>query len=113
MIDNATGYFLERDDMRWFWHQYIGDAEPDSYAAPLRAADVSGLPPAIVVTAELDPLRDEGEAYARRLADAGVPTTVTRYDGVFHGFFALGTLLDAATQAHQESYAALREAFTL
>jgi len=110
-----VGYFLTTASMDWYRRQYLTDLSEAShpYASPLRAADLTGLPPALVITAEHDPLRDEGEAYAARLRDAGVPTTVTRYDGVFHGFFALGTLLDAATQAHEESYAALREAFTL
>ena len=110
MVDNATGYFLERDDMRWFWDHYMGDAEPDGYAAPLRAADLSGLPPAIVVTAEFDPLRDEGEAYARRLEDAGVPTTLWRYDGMFHGFFSMSALLDKGREAVDDVTKALASA---
>ena len=113
--ENGVGFFLTTASMDWYRPQYLSDLSEAShpYASPLRAADLTGLPPALVITAEHDPLRDEGEAYAARLRDAGVPATATRYDGVFHGFFALGTLLDAATQAHEESYAALREAFTL
>jgi len=100
--------------MEWYRRQYLTDLSEAShpYASPLHADDLSGLPPALVITAELDPLRDEGEAYASRLRASGVPAVASRYDGVFHGFFPLGTLLDAAKQANEEAYAALREAFT-
>ncbi|MFI8459705.1 alpha/beta hydrolase [Kitasatospora sp. NPDC085464] len=89
----ATGYFLHRDHMRRFWDDYLPDprgrAEPT--AAPLRAPldRLAGLPPALVVTAEADVLRDEGEAYAARLRAAGVPVVATRYQGVVHGFLLL------------------------
>jgi acetyl esterase len=110
--DNAEGYFLTKAAMKWYWDQYLGpDGDGhDPFASPLRAADLSGLPPAMVITAEFDPLRDEGEAYGRRLKEAGVPATVTRYDGVFHGFFGLGAFVDGAKQANEDAYAALRTA---
>jgi acetyl esterase len=112
--DNGEGYFLTTAAMGWYRHQYLTDLSEAShpYASPLHADDLSGLPPALVITAELDPLRDEGEAYASRLRASGVPAVASRYDGVFHGFFSLGNLLDAAKQANDEAYAALREAFT-
>jgi acetyl esterase len=110
--ENATGYFLELDAMRWFYDHYLrNDADrADPRASPLRAADLHGLPPALVITAEFDPLRDEGEAYAARLREAGVPVTLTRYDGMIHGFFGLAPLLDQGKQAVAEAAAALRGA---
>jgi acetyl esterase len=84
----AQGYFLERDQMLWYWRQYTPDpADRQSpLASPSRATDLSGLPATIVVTAGLDPLRDEGEDYARRLADAGVRVEHRCYAGQLHGF---------------------------
>lgn len=113
MIENGTGYLLERSDMAWFWSLYDADgaATTDPRASPLDASDLHGLPPALVITAEHDPLRDEGEEYGARLQAAGVPTTVTRYPGTFHGFFAMGGLLDAATAAMTAAADALRAAF--
>ena len=110
---NADGYLLTTDGMKWFWDHYLGnDADAsDPYAAPAAAKDLSGLPPALVITAEFDPLRDEGEAYAQRLKAAGVATTATRYDGMIHGFFGMPAVMDKAKLAISEASASLRAAF--
>lgn len=96
--DNAEGYFLTRPMMRWFWDQYLPDAKgrDDWRASPLRAIDLAGLPPALIQTAEFDPLRDEGEAYAARLAAAGVAVTIERRDGLIHGYVGMGQVPVAA-----------------
>jgi acetyl esterase len=98
---NAEGYFLTQDMMRWFWHHYLENEDDarNPNASPLLAEDLSGLPPATVVTAEFDPLRDEGEAYARRLDEAGVPTQLVRYDGVIHGFVSMYEIVDKGREA--------------
>ncbi len=80
-------------------------------ASPLRAADLRGLPPALVITAEYDPLRDEGEAYAARLRAADVPAIHRDYEGVFHGFFSMSAQIDKARQAVRNAADALRSAF--
>ncbi|HUZ20554.1 MAG TPA: alpha/beta hydrolase [Acidimicrobiales bacterium] len=88
---HGEGYLLERDQMEWFWAQYLRES-PDrtnGYAAPALMEDLAGAPPAVVVTAEFDPLRDEGEAYARRLAAAGVAVEVLRLEGQVHGFVTM------------------------
>jgi len=111
--DNGSGYFLSANMMRWFWHHYL-ESEADGenpLASPLRAGDLSGLPPATVLTAQYDPLRDEGRAYAKRLEEAGVATTHTDYPGVFHGFLGMTAQIPRARQAVDESCAALRKAF--
>ncbi|WP_066363029.1 alpha/beta hydrolase [Herbidospora mongoliensis] len=92
----AEGYFLRAADMRWSWDQYLADPvhRAEMTACPLRAtdADLAALPPALVITAEADILRDEGEAYAARMRAAGVTATSVRYDGVIHGFVTLNAL---------------------
>ncbi len=110
--ENASGYLLERDAMEWFWGHYVADPAERTrpYASPMRAEDLSGLPPALVVTAEFDPLRDEGEAYARRLADAGNKVELTRYDGMIHGFVAFEPVVDQARQLLDQAGDALRSA---
>lgn len=110
---NADGYLLSKAGMQWYWDHYLQNPTDASnpYAAPLAASDLSNLPPALVITAEYDPLCDEGEAYAQRLQDAGIPTTCTRYDGMIHGFFGMPTAVDKGKQAVDEAAAALRQAF--
>jgi acetyl esterase len=111
--DNAEGYGLTRDTMKWFWDHYLSDPSEASnpYAAPLRARDLSGLPSALVITAEYDPLRDEGERYAERLREASVHTALSRYNGMNHGFLFWIGLVDKAGEAMAEACAWLRDAF--
>ena len=113
-LENATGYLLTREGMRWFWSHYLArEAQGlERYASPLRAPSLRGLPSALVITAEYDPLRDEGEAYAARLRDAGVPVTVTRYPGMIHGFVRMTRILDKARTALDEIAGSLQKAFT-
>jgi len=111
--ENAEGYGLTRDTMIWFWNHYLADAADaaNPYASPLRAVTVAGLPPALVVTAEFDPLRDEGENYAARLRAAGVAAQTSRWDGMNHGFLFWVGVVDRAGAAMAESCAWLREIF--
>ncbi len=111
--DNADGYLLTRDSMKWYWEQYLGasdDAE-HAYAVPSTARSFRDLPPALVITAEFDPLRDEGEAYAEKLEAAAVPTACSRYDGMIHGFFGMPAAMDKGAQAISEAAAAMKKAF--
>ncbi len=110
--ENAEGYLLSREMMRWFWHRYLENPEDaaNPMASPLRAEKLEGLPAATVITAEFDPLRDEGEAFAAKLEAAGVPMERTRYDGMFHGFFGMTDILDTAKVAVAQAGAALRKA---
>ncbi|MEY7851292.1 alpha/beta hydrolase [Natrarchaeobius sp. A-rgal3] len=101
--ENAEGYFLTADDMRWFRDHYF-EREIDRgnvYAVPRRAADLSGLPPATVLTAGFDPLRDDGAAYARRLEEDGVPVTYRNYDDVIHAFFGMISEPTSFERAHE------------
>ena len=111
---NAEGYQLTRDGMIWYWNHYLqSDADgTNPYAAPLQAKDLRGLPAAIVITAEYDPLRDEGEAYAHQLEEAGVPTICTRYDGMIHGFFGMAAAVDKGKQAVEQAASIMHAAFS-
>ncbi|APW59648.1 alpha/beta hydrolase [Paludisphaera borealis] len=111
----AEGCFLTRSEMLWYWDQYAPNLEDRRrpYVSPNRTDDLSKLPPALVITAGYDVLRDEGEAYARRLAEAGVPVTLSRYDGMIHGFLRRYPFFDQGRAAIEEIAAALREAFGL
>lgn len=110
MIDNAQDYFLTRDAMEWFYTHYVNEEDKaHHHAAPIRA-DLAGLPPALVITAEFDPLRDEGNEYGRRLQQAGVPATVSCYGGMIHGFFSMTAIIDKAKDAQAQAARALRAA---
>jgi acetyl esterase len=111
--ENGDGYLLTKDMMVWFWDHYLeNDADGQNpLASPLLAEDLSGLPPALVITAEYDPLRDEGEAYAARLAEAGVPVQHTRYDGQIHAFFQMPAAIPAGNDAIDQVAAELRRVF--
>jgi acetyl esterase len=109
-LGTGPGYFLKSAEVQWYWKRYLADADPtDPYASPAHATDLGGLPPALVVTAEHDPLRDEGEAYAEALRAAGVEATTSRYDGVFHSFLSFLAVLDEATAARDEIGAAIKQ----
>lgn len=100
-IENQSGYSLTRAAMIRFWDAYLQHADDATHphAAPLRAGDFAGLPQALVLSAEFDPLRDEGEAYAHRLLDAGVPVTLWRHAGLIHGFIRMAALSAQARSA--------------
>ncbi len=112
MTENGEGYFLTAGAMDWFWDHYLGDRSrgADPMASPLLADHHRDLPPALVVTAEFDPLRDEGEAYADALRRGGVETSTLRYDGMIHGFFTSVALFDAAREAVSDAAERLRKA---
>ena len=110
-VENGSGYLLDADTMAWFYRLYLAGADPEQPdVSPLFVEDCSGLPPGLVVTAEFDPLRDEGEAYAERLRLAGVDVATSRYDGMIHMFYGFDTMFDAARRATTETVSALRVA---
>jgi len=111
--NNAEGYLLTRDSMEWFWNHYLSNPNDgeNPYASPLRGQRLSNLPPAWVLTAEYDPLRDEGEAYAKRMKEAGVAVDYTDYKGMIHGFFSLGHVFDQGKKAVAEACTKLKAAF--
>ena len=109
MREFAAGHFITSEALQYFEHHYlqtVGDRRhPD--ASPLNA-ELHGMPPAFIITAECDPLRDQGEAYARKLTQAGVPVTLKRYEGMIHPFFSLGGILEDGMEAIGEAAAALK-----
>jgi acetyl esterase len=109
-----AGLLLGRREMIWFWDQYMPDVarRSHSYASPLRAGGLDGLPPAYIVTAEYDPLLDEGRSYAAKLEAAGTPVTVRHFGDQIHGFFSMINLMDSAGQAVAEAGAAIRAAIS-
>ena len=110
--DFAEGYMLTRDGMRWFTNHYLkspGEAK-DWRVSPLRAASLAKLPPALVITAGFDPLRDEGAAYARRLTEAGVQVDYVNYGGMIHGFMPMGRLIETGNRATSHVATSLRQA---
>ncbi|HEV2987081.1 MAG TPA: alpha/beta hydrolase [Candidatus Angelobacter sp.] len=113
----ASGYYLTRESTRWFWRQYVANPslESEPTACPLKASldQLKGLPPALIITAECDVLRDEGELYARKLMQAGVSTTCTRYMGAIHGFMGINALAEipVARSATAQMNEMLRQVF--
>ncbi len=113
--DYGKGYFLDEELMDWFADQYFA-TEADRhlpYGSPLKASDLRNLPPAIVMTAECDPLRDQGEAYAEKLRRAGVTVELKRYDGMIHPFLSLAGIVDAGRDAIKDSATAVRQALNV
>jgi acetyl esterase len=111
MREYSRDHFLTREMMDWFAGQYLAPADRrNPYAAPLYAKDHRGLPPAMIMTAECDPLRDQGEAYAEKLRNAGVAVTLKRYEGMIHPFVSLAGIVDAGRVAIDDGAAALRQA---
>ena len=113
MAVNGEGYFLRAIDMQWFEDMYLSQSDDasHSHASPLLAKDLGGLPPALVITAEFDPLRDQGEAYATRLREADVDCVHTRYSGAIHGFFGMPAAI--GRRAVAEAGAWLRAEFAI
>jgi acetyl esterase/lipase len=111
--DKTPGYSLTKDEMVWFWEQYLaaGDDGKHPYASPLQAQDLRSLPPAMVITAEYDPLLDEGEQYAARLQEVGNRVTLRRYNGMIHGFFSKAAVMDQGKRAMEDAATCLRSAF--
>ena len=111
--ENAEGYVLTESAMRWFWDCYLECDEDgyEPYASPIRAESLVGLPPALVITSEYDPLRDEGEAFAARLGESGVPVEHTRYEGMIHPFIRRTAIFDKAKLAQKQVADTLKKAF--
>jgi len=108
-----TEYVLTPADIRWFMGHYLRNEADriNPMASPTFAASFSALPPALIITAEFDPLRDEAEDYGQKLRAAGVPVQVSRYEGMVHGFVSMADMLDKGKQGAAEAAAALKKAF--
>jgi acetyl esterase len=113
-INNAEGYFLTRELMQWFWNHYLENTEQGalSYASPIRSESLSGLPSATVITAEYDPLLDEGKNYSDKLCAHGVSTTYRLYKGMFHGFVSFINMLEQADQSIDFIASQLQQSFS-
>ena len=113
--ENKEGYMLTRDLMKWFWSLFLEDESQadDPYASPLRADNLSDLPQALIITAGYDPLRDEGEAYGKRMQEAGVKVTLSRYPGMIHAFIRMTARLDKANDALDEIAGTLHDVFKI
>jgi acetyl esterase len=113
--ENATGYSLDREMMVWFWGNYIDDTTDrnDSRLCPLRCDDLAGMPPGLVMTAHYDPLRDEGETYAKKLIEAGVDIELIRYGDQMHGFILQRRKIDTADIAYRDAVSRLRKALSV
>ena len=113
--ENAVGFFLTTADVVWFWGNYLGGdtaAETDPYACPGSASDLRNLPPAVVITGDFDPVRDDGDIYAAKLRAAAVPVEARRFPGMIHGFVALPVEIPAGKRAIQMIARAARRAWT-
>jgi acetyl esterase len=108
--ETGDDYYLRHEEVMYYWREYLGDGVrgDEPYASPSFATDLTGLAPAFIATAEFDPLRDEGEAYADALAAAGVPAIKRRFDGMFHSFFSFMGVLPSATELRDDIAAFLR-----
>jgi acetyl esterase len=111
-IDNGEGYLLTTETMQWFWDTYCPEIELRSNPAlsPLRAENLGDLPPALIVTAEFDPLRDEGELYGAQLKAAGVDAEVIRFDGLVHDFLAMAPVFQSSGAAFAQIATRLKAA---
>ena len=110
----AEDHLLTRRDMMWFWDQYLPDPakRDDPLASPLATPDLAGSPAALILSAGCDPLRDEGEAYGRRLLESGVYADIVRCDGLLHGFLSMINYAPSASQAFDRILAAVKQSLT-
>lgn len=110
--ENAEGYFLEQKTMDYFYGHYVPDGADrnDPRLSPLKTEDLRGLPPAYIITAQYDPLRDEGRLYGEKLQAAGVKATIVNYDTLIHGFFTMGGVVEAARPAIADAAKAVKDA---